>query len=146
MKVKIKKLHPDAKIPKYSNTGDAGLDLTAVSYHYDENGNHVYGTGLSFEIPEGHVMLLFPRSSISKTDLMLCNAVGVVDAGFRGEVTLKFSEVGRQGQFWNVDNEYEVGDRVAQAIILPYPQIEFEEVEDLSETERGSGSYGSTGR
>lgn len=147
MKVNIKKLHPDAKIPKYAKSGDAGLDLTAVSYEFDNHGCYVYGTGLSFEIPEGYVMLLFPRSSISKTDLMLCNAVGVVDSGYRGEVTFKFAEVGRGNECWNPHEEYKVGDRIGQAIILPYPQIEFQEVyNELSTTERGSGGYGSTGR
>src|SRR5690606_10497369 len=90
MKVKIKRLHPQAVIPSYAKPGDAGMDLTATSKSYDENGNVVYGTGLAFEIPEGYVGLLFPRSSNSKTDLILSNSVGVLDSGYRGEVMFKF--------------------------------------------------------
>ena len=80
MKVKIKKIHPDAVIPKYAKAGDAGLDLTAVSMEIDEYGNICYGTGLAFEIPEGYVGLVFPRSSNCKKGLMLTNCVGVIDS------------------------------------------------------------------
>jgi dUTP pyrophosphatase len=80
MIVKIKRLHKDSIIPKYSKPGDAGLDLTATSKFYDDFDNVCYGTGLAIEIPEGHVGLLFPRSSISKTDLTLRNSVGVIDS------------------------------------------------------------------
>ena len=95
MKVKIKKLHPDAVIPSYAKPGDAGMDLTAISKRVetgsDENGEYIeYGTGLAIEIPEGHVGLVFPRSSVSKKDLFLANAVGVIDSGYRGEVKLRF--------------------------------------------------------
>lgn len=155
MKIKIKKLHKDAVIPSYAREGDAGMDLTAVTSSYDVYGNTCYGTGLAFEIPKGYVGLLFPRSSNSKKDLRLTNSVGVIDSGYRGEVYFKF----RNDNFNNMasqlkldlidgnigfNNEYKVGDRIGQIIILPYPQIEFEEVEELSETERGEGGYGST--
>ena len=90
------------------------------------------------EIPEGHVGLLYPRSSISKTSCSLRNAVGVIDSGYRGEIMLKFS------CSTNL-NIYNVGDRVAQLIIMPYPQVQFEEVEELSDTDRGEGGFGSTG-
>lgn len=141
MKVKIKKLHPDAVIPKYAKPGDAGMDLTAVSVE-DEyyNGNVVYNTGLAFEIPEGYVGLLFPRSSNSKKGLLLSNSVGVIDSGYRGEVSFKFKVLNSSM------GVYKVGERIGQILIIPYPQIEFEEVEELSETERGTGSYGSTGK
>lgn len=79
-KVKIKRLHKDAVIPSYSRKGDAGMDLVATSKFYDDFDNVCYGTGLAIEIPEGHVGLLFPRSSISKTDLTLRNSVGVIDS------------------------------------------------------------------
>lgn len=142
MKVKIKKLHENAVIPRYMTVGDAGLDLTAISKSYDEHGNIVYGTGLAFEVPKGFCMLLFPRSSNSRTDLVLSNSVGLVDSGFRGEVLVKF------GYYRGDSNTavYKIGDRVAQALILPYPEIKFEEVEELSQTERQDGSYGSTGK
>jgi dUTP pyrophosphatase len=168
MKVKIKKLHEDAVIPSYSKKGDAGMDLTAVSKMYDRYGNVSYGTGLAFEIPEGYVGLLFPRSSNCKKDLLLSNSVGVIDSGYRGEVTFKFKPSGVFADVLNgesedgddfcriefpgirhgdiVYDEYEIGDRIGQLIILPYPQIEFEEVDELSETERNTGGYGSTGK
>ena len=141
MIVKIKKLNENAVIPKYSKPGDAGMDLTATSRSFDEYGNIVYGTGLGFEIPEGYVGLLFPRSSNSKTNLYLTNHVGVLDSGYRGEVMFKYKKTEELG-----DNIYYVGDRVGQLIIIPYPQIEFQEVEELSVTERGTGGYGSTGK
>lgn len=160
IKVKIKKTHPDAVIPRYAKVGDAGLDLTATSMYYDEYGNICYGTGLAFEIPEGYVGLIFPRSSICKEQLLLSNAVGVIDSGYRGEVSFKFKPSmaldNRQcvttdaEKLWSIavrqNNIYKVGDRIGQMIIMPYPSIEFEEVEELSETERGEGSYGSSGR
>lgn len=154
LKVKIKKLHPDAVIPRYAKPGDAGLDLTAVSRTFDEDGNVVYGTGLAFEIPEGYVGLVFPRSSLSKKDIALSNAVGVIDSGYRGEVTAKFKptnyfncyeDCGRIVECPHYGSIYGIGERIAQMIILPYPQIEFEEVDELSQTERADGGYGSTG-
>ena len=141
LKVKIKKLNENAVIPTYSKDGDAGMDLVSTSKSFDEDSNVVFGTGLAFEIPKGFVGLLFPRSSNAKKDLLLSNSVGVLDSGYRGEVMFKF-------KFSNCDyseNTYEIGDKVGQIIILPYPQIEFEEAEELSETERGNGGYGSTG-
>lgn len=143
MEVKIKKLHKDAVIPKYAKPGDAGMDLTAVSMKIDEWGNICYGTGLAFEIPEGYVGFVFPRSSIHKKGVVLTNCVGVIDSGYRGEVSFKFKEIAF-GNFSKV--AYKVGDRIGQIIIIPYPQIDFVEVDELSETERGAGGYGSTGR
>jgi dUTP pyrophosphatase len=144
VKVKIKKLNQEATIPEYATTGDAGLDLTAISKTKPAqftDGSIVYGTGLAIEIPEGYVGLLFPRSSISRYGLMLTNSVGVIDSSFRGEIQLKFKPVGNYSPL-----EYGVGERVAQLIILPYPQIELVEAQELSDSERGSGSYGSTGQ
>jgi dUTP pyrophosphatase len=145
MVVRIKKLHKDAVIPKYAQEGDAGMDLTSISLKQDDNGNYVYGTGLSFEIPEGYVGFLFPRSSNSKTAQVLTNSVGVIDSGYRGEVFLKFKPSMVYPSDKNVVNRYNIGDRVGQLIILPYPKIEFEEVEELSDTDRGTGGFGSTG-
>lgn len=151
MEVKIKKLHKDAVIPKYAKPGDAGMDLTAVSMKFDVYGNICYGTGLAFEIPEGYVGLIFPRSSICKEQLLLSNAVGVIDSGYRGEVSFKF----KPSLAYNscecatsqpIHEVYKIGDRVGQIIIMPYPQIEFVEVDELSETDRGTNGYGSTGK
>jgi len=157
MEVKIKKMHHDAIIPKYAKHGDAGLDLTCVTKEIDEFGNIVYGTGLAFEIPDGFVGLLFPRSSNSKKYLRLTNSVGVLDSGYRGEVLFKFKhdsfsnlELQYKVDYLNVviglNNDYEIGDRIGQILILPYPKIEFVEVEMLSNSERGYGGYGSTGK
>ena len=137
MNVKVKKLHELVEIPSYAKPGDAGLDLTAVDITTDEYGNVVCHTGLAVEIPEGFVGLVFPRSSISKYDMHLRNSVGVIDSGYRGEIMIKFGFL-PDGQL------YKMGDKIAQLIILPYPQITFEEVEELSETERGTGGFGST--
>ena len=160
MKVRIKKLHPDAVIPKYAHPTDAGMDLTAVSKSFDEHGNACYGTGLAFEIPKGFVGLLFPRSSNSKQDLLLSNSVGVIDSGYIGEVMMKFKvfnhfekfdlydhkqALSRYGGIIDTDT-YEPGDRIGQLIIMPYPTIEFEECDELSNSERGAGGYGSTGK
>lgn len=140
MEVKIKKLVESAVIPFYAKPRDAGMDLTAVSKWY-EDGNVCYGTGLAFEIPEGYVGLVFPRSSNAKKDLILSNCVGVIDSGYRGEVSLKFKDVIKE-RF--VTKEYNINERVGQIIILPFPKIKFIESEELSETERGTGGYGST--
>jgi len=91
MEVRIKKLDEKAVVPMYAKHGDAGMDLYATCVDYDEWGNLVCSTGLSMEIPLGYVGLLFPRSSISKTPLMLRNSVGVIDSGYRGEIILKFN-------------------------------------------------------
>ena len=139
MEVKIKKLIPKAVIPAYAKPGDAGMDLTATSKSNDEFGCVVYGTGLALEIPQGFVGLLFPRSSNAKKDLLLANSVGVIDSGYRGEVMFKFKRTETNGC------QYEVGDRIGQIIIMPYPQIEFVLVDELEATERGEGGFGHTG-
>lgn len=139
MKIKIKKLHRAAPIPTYAKQGDAGLDLTVMTIK-DEAYQITYGFGIAVEIPEGYVGLVFPRSSIKNTDLILSNSVGVIDSGYRGEIKATFKKLSG-----TVSNKYFTGDRAAQLIIVPYPKIEFEEVEELSETERGNGGFGSTG-
>jgi dUTP pyrophosphatase len=136
--VKIKKLHPDAVIPKYAKPGDAGLDLTAVDVVADGN-TLTYKTGLAIELPFWHVGLLFPRSSVYKTGQTLTNCVGVIDSGYRGEIMMKFT-------LSPYAQEYDIGDRIGQLIIMPYPRIDFEEVDELTPTERGFDGYGSTGR
>lgn len=143
MDVKIKKLDELAVIPHYAKQGDAGLDLTATNYKYDEQSdNHIYGTGLAIEIPEGYVGLVFPRSSNRKTCAYMTNHVGVIDSGYRGEIMVTFKN--RTATYKNIP--YEVGDRVAQLIIVAYPSINLIESGELSETERGEGGHGSTGK
>lgn len=139
LNVNIKKINDKAIIPQYAKKGDAGLDLVATEVHLTENYIE-YKTGLAFEIPSGYVGLLFPRSSISKKDLFLTNSIGVIDSGYRGEVSFRFKKLDKSDL-----NIYIVGDKVGQIVILPYPMINFQIVNELSETERGEGGYGSTG-
>ena len=151
MKINIKKLVPEATVPSYAMDGDAAMDLTAVSKNKDINGNVVYGTGLAIAIPNGYVGLIFPRSSVSKKHLDLANAVGVIDAGYRGEIICKFKPtpifIPSNLSLPIIDDkfEYEINERIAQLMIIPRPSIEFNEVEDLSESDRGVGGFGSTG-
>lgn len=139
IQVGIKKLHKDAVIPQYAKPGDAGMDLVATNMDTDQYGNVIYGTGIALEIPEGYVGLIFPRSSNSKTDLYLTNHVGVIDSGYRGEIMFKFRTTQKNPKL------YSIGDRIGQIMILPYPQIEFVEAEELSISARGTGGFGSTG-
>ena len=142
MEVKIKKLVENAIVPKYAHDTDAGLDLTSTSMELDEYGNVVYHTGLAFEIPKGYVGYIFPRSSISKYSLQLTNSVGVIDSGYRGEVLFKFKTISNEKNF----KLYEVGERIGQLIIMPYPSIELVEVDELSSTDRNEGGFGSSGK
>ena len=144
MKVKIKKLHPNAVKPKYAKESDAGIDLVATEIISKTENQITYGTGLAMEIPNGMVGLIFPRSSIRNTNLQLSNSVGVIDAGYRGELQATF----------NITNPdvvegfgiYMPGDRIAQIIIVPHPIVQFVEVDELSESKRGDGGFGSTGK
>ena len=164
LKVKTKIIDVNINTPKlsYAKEGDAGIDLTATSKWYDEHGNVCFGTNRAFEIPKGYVGLIFPRSSNAKQQLLLSNSVGIIDSSYRGEVMLKFkssassfslktliklifNQDAKTTLINNYKISYNVGDRIGQIIILPYPKIEFEESEELSETERNTGGYGSTG-
>lgn len=141
MKVGIKKLHPNAVVPKYAKVGDAGLDLTATEIINDEGFQITYKTGLAFEIPLGYVGLIYPRSSIRNYQLTLSNCVGVIDSGYRGEIQFTFNKLAGI-----LSKRYEVGDRIGQLIIMPYPSIELVELDELSTTERGEGGFGSSGK
>lgn len=140
MEVKIKKTHPDAVIPKYMKIGDAGQDLTSVGTVKFTDKYVEYNTGISMEIPVGYVGLVFPRSSISNKDLTLSNAVGVIDSNYRGTITARFKQTVETPEI------YTVGERCCQIIIIPVPEVKFVEVEELSDTDRGVGGYGSTGK
>ena len=139
MKIRFKKLSPSAVVPRKAHASDAGFDLTCTRYEVTNGELFTYHTDIAVEIPDGYVGLLFPRSSIYKQDLFLTNSVGVIDSGYRGEVTAKF----RPHLF---AKPYDKGDRVAQMIIMPYPHVDFVEVDELSESDRGEGGYGSTGK
>ena len=154
MEVKIKQLNPNAVIPSYAKSGDAGMDLVATTIISDTPEQITYGMGIALEIPEGFVGLIFPRSSVRKTGLDLSNSVGVIDSGYRGELQATFNKVFGGDRFYDEtkntedtsNNFYKVGDRIAQIMIIPYPPIEFIESEELSNTERGEGGFGSTGK
>ena len=139
MKIKFKKLNDRAKIPFYANEGDAGMDLVAttvtrLSSFYE------YGTDIAMQVPKGYVGLLFPRSSISNTDHYLRNSVGVIDSGYRGEIKIRMSvpELGKK--------EYNIGDKIAQLVIIKLPWVDIEEVQDLDDSDRGEGGFGSSGK
>jgi dUTP pyrophosphatase len=139
--IKVKKLDPNAIIPSYSKVGDAGMDLTITNIKENTSFSITYGFGIAMEIPKGYVGLVFPRSSVRNQDLILSNCVGVIDSGYRGELQATFKKT--QG----LDSvSYNVGERGAQIIILPYPTIYMTEVPELSDTERGTGGFGSTGK
>ena len=138
--VKVKKIVSEAVIPSYSKPGDAGMDLTITKEIENTSFSVSYGFGIAMEIPKGYVGLVFPRSSVRNQDLILSNCVGVIDSGYRGELQATFKKTNGLDSI-----KYKVGDRGAQIIILPYPTIYITEVPELSNTERGSGGFGSTG-
>jgi len=141
MKVRIKKLNENAVIPTYAKEGDAGMDVVATRIINETLDSITYGTDIALEIPKGFVGLVFPRSSIRKYELILSNSVGVIDSGYRGEIQATFKKENGLDSL-----AYKVGDRICQLTIIPYPPIEFEEVEELNNTERGEGGFGSTGK
>lgn len=142
MKVKVKRLSTAARLPTYATDGSGCFDLYAThGANLDSERPAAIGTGLSFEIPEGHVMLVFSRSGHGfNHDVRLANCVGVIDSDYRGEVKVKLT-----CDDYRKSLVVSEGDRVAQALIIPIPAVEFEEVGDLSVTERGEGGFGSTG-
>jgi len=139
--VKVKKLDPNAVIPSYSKIGDAGMDLTITREIENTSFSVSYGFGIAMEIPKGFVGLVFPRSSVRNQDLILSNCVGVIDSGYRGELQATFKKTNGLDPL-----KYKVGERGAQIIILPYPQVFMTEVPELSDSERGEGGFGSTGK
>ena len=149
IELKIEKMFNDVIMPKYQQDGDAGMDIHC--YLYDETEGPVISTkiwpgssakintGLKVEIPEGHYMQVLPRSSMGvKKDLILKNTVGIIDSKYRGEILLFIKNTG------NEPVEILNGERLAQAIILPYPEVKIVEVDKVSETARGMG-FGSSG-
>ena len=138
--VNVKKLHENAVIPSYSKDGDAGMDLTITREIENTSFSVSYGFGIAMEIPKGYVGLVFPRSSVRNQDLILSNCVGVIDSGYRGELQATFKKTNGLDSI-----KYKVGDRGAQIMIIPYPQVKMNEVGELTKTERGEGGFGSTG-
>lgn len=139
--VKVKKLDSNAVVPSYSKVGDAGMDLTITREIENTSFSVSYGFGIAMEIPKGFVGLVFPRSSVRNQELVLSNCVGVIDSGYRGELQATFKKTNGLDSL-----KYKVGERGAQIIILPYPQVFMTEVPELSDSERGEGGFGSTGK
>ena len=124
MIVQFKKLSPNAITPSYAKDGDAGLDISAITYMINKEHNFIeYHTGLAFEI---------------------ANCVGVVDSGYRGEITFRYKF--SKDTYFAALKRFQEGDRIGQLVILEYPDIQLRETDELSETERGAGGYGSTGK
>ena len=137
MEVKFKKVSDKAITPSYAKPGDNALDLTAIGLDLIDSNLFQYDTGIAVEIPVGFVGLVYPRSSISKIDMILANGVGVIDSSYRGSIKLRFKVLGSK--------TYSIGDRVGQLMIVPCPVLSLVEVETLSGTSRGAGGFGSTG-
>lgn len=147
LNVKIKKCRDGAIIPQYATDGSACFDLHAYIADGPESVTDKYpsliSTGLKFEIPEGHVMMIYSRSGHGfNHDVRLANCVGVIDSDYRGEVKVKLTNDSESYDGLWVAH----GDRIAQAMIIPVQQVKFEEVSELSDTERGTGGFGSTGK
>lgn len=144
MQLKIKKLSDKAVMPVRAHLTDAGFDLTATSIttNINECGQLmlIYHTDIAIEIPEGHVGLLFPRSSIYKKSLAQTNSVGVIDSGYRGEIMVVFKTTTDV-----IPAVYKEGERFAQLVIVPIPTLDLVEVETLSEGDRDTDGFGSTG-
>ncbi|MCR5184181.1 MAG: hypothetical protein K6B46_05745 [Opitutales bacterium] len=151
IELKIKKVHPDAVTPRYAKPGDAGMDLTAVAAEFKDPRKIKVDFGIQMEIPDGYVGLIFPRSSVQKSFCRLSNSVGVIDSGYRGNVMAVFDVLDVAGDLTDkealvaAEKLYAPGMRCAQIIIMPYPHVTVVESENLSETERGAGGYGSSG-
>ena len=144
IKLKIKKLLPEAKLPTYGSEYAAGADLYALSEHavrIGANETAIVHTGLAAEIPEGYVGLIYARSGLAtKKGLAPANKVGVIDSDYRGEIRVALHNHSKYEQ------SIEPYERIAQLVIAPYIAAEYEEAEELSETVRGEGGFGSTGK
>ncbi len=144
MKVRLKRLNENAKIPTYASEFSAGADLYAC---IDEElvvkaGETVFvKTGLAMELENGYVALVYARSGLAcKRGLAPANKVGVIDSDYRGEIMVALHNHSSEDQIVGV------GERIAQLVVTPYIKCEFEECEELDSTERGAGGFGSTGR
>ena len=144
VKVLIKKLNPKAKLPSYKTSGSSGMDLMALidnTLTIKPNQSVLVPTGLSIAIPDDTEVQIRPRSGLAaKSNISVLNTPGTIDSDYRGELKIILINHGKED--FLINN----GDRIAQMILMPVLKIEFEEVEDLPETIRGSGGFGSTGK
>lgn len=139
MIVRFKKLHPDAIVPRYHSAGAAGCDLYAVDDILADTCRYtLVGTGIAIELPHGHEAQVRPRSSLSKAGIHV--VLGTIDSDFRGEIAVLMATLG------GVHYHVHAGDRIAQLVIAPVVRAEFVEADELTETARGSGGFGSTGK
>lgn len=167
LKIKVKKLKLHAHIPEKAHDTDACFDMTA-SWVSHESNYIEYGTDIAFDIPKGYVGLIFPRSSVTKEDIILKNSVGVIDSGYQGEIRFRFSKLVNNafredtttsslagGQTRRVIEirgverplkTYKVGDRIGQIMFIKLPDVELELVDSFDETERSTSGFGSTGK
>ncbi len=150
MKIKVKKLHPDAVLPKCANETDAGYDLVTIDEgEFVNDGCDIayiqYRTGISISPPEGYHTEIFPRSSISKKQLILANGIGLVDGGYRNEVLVRFKYVGHHSFSADASKIYHKGDKIAQLVIRKTEKMDFEFADELDVTSRNMGGFGSTG-
>ncbi len=143
MQIKVKKLLPIAQLPTLGSSGAACFDVyatTVEAVQVTKETPVIFGTGLAFEIPVNHVMLVYSRSGHGfKSDIRLSNAVGVLDSDYRGELKVKLAA---DGAPYNVL----AGERIAQVMVIPVPTVCFELVDELNTTDRGIGGFGSSGR
>lgn len=153
IQVKVKKMFDDVQLPEYSTEGSACFDIRAnINADYPQTGavvfegSAVFSTGLQFEIPEHHVMLVFSRSGHGfKDDVRLANCVGVIDSDYRGELKVKLTkDADQKGGRIHLE-AVKHGDRIAQGMVIPYEQVKFVIADELSSTERGEGGFGHTG-
>ena len=164
MKIKVKKLHPDAELPVTAIGADAGFDLVAIDDGKIKDTYIQYKTGIAVEPPPGYHTEIFPRSSVSKMDLVLANSIGLVDGAYRGELLVRFKIIPEVIEYEDVApsgvdahlngkhtakyfdlKKFKKGDRIAQLVLRKTEKAEYEWAEELSDTQRGDGGFGSTG-
>ncbi|WP_394235787.1 dUTP diphosphatase [Niallia oryzisoli] len=141
LEVKIKRIHPDAKLPLQANTGDAGMDLYSIDNIMIPSGEaKLIRTGLQIELPQGTEAQIRPRSGLAlKHSLTVLNSPGTIDEGYRGEIGVILINHGKEPFL------VEKSMRIAQMVIQLVPTIQVTEVNELSETVRGSSGFGSSG-
>lgn len=147
LQVQVQRLSPDVQMPEYATDGSACFDIHAYMPYNCQPitiwDSGIINTGLAFEVPEGHVMLVYSRSGQGfKHNVRLANCVAVIDSDYRGELMIKLTNDSPNNDYF----EFKHGDRIAQAMIVPIPKVELLEVKELSNTARGTGGLGSTGQ
>lgn len=175
IEILVKKLNEQAVVPTYAHNGDVCMDLTAINVEYDdEHDMYIYHTGLAFASDFNIGQFLFLRSGNCKKECYLCNGVGIADSAiYRGEIQLRMKlrdsiETMAAVEYLKNENSgsrfsdilaemkeramklefapYEIGDRIGQMLFIEYPDVDLKVVEELNDTERGSGAFGSTGK